>query len=134
MSKIARGIETPIEPVKPIEEPVIEPVKPKTEEEIKAEAIIALKERFVEYPEFAKLTEEEKINVLLVAKADDQVKADLEVKRLAFEEARLQAIEAQRVSALTEVDATRVKVYKEKLVLDETWTNAASTGTWEVPK
>jgi fibrillarin-like rRNA methylase len=111
----------------PVDEKITEPVI-----EVVKDPITVLKEKFEEYPEFVRLSESEKIDVLVIDYAQRKESEELVKRQDAFYEARASALTSQIKAGLEEVERARVKVYKEKLELERVWNEAAANGNWEM--
>jgi len=83
--------------------------------------------------QFSEKTDEDKIAQIIAEKQAQLDEQALNEKIATFQQARQDALEAQRIEGLAEVEVVRVKVYKEKLDLEQKWNDAQMTGTWEVP-
>lgn len=123
--------EEPTEPVEPVIEPTAAETKAEFEARTKAEQIVLLKEKYLEYPTYVALKDTEKVDVLIGAHIAELEAKSLEEKRVTFQQVKAAALESQRIAGLAEIEITRVKVYKEKLALEQEWSNSA--GTWDLP-
>jgi hypothetical protein len=119
-----------MEEIKPIESAKVDEFIAMSEDD----KIATLQAKFESYPEFVRMTENEKTAVLVGDYIDRMEQEALVERQAQFLRDKSAALEAQRVSGLDEIELVRVRVYKERLALEQRWADAESAGTWEIPK
>jgi hypothetical protein len=124
----------------PIEEPTEPVVEPTAEEDLaafealtRAERIAYLIQKCGTCPEYNVLPDTERIAVLIGKHIETLEEKALEEKRQQFYIAKEKALEKQQAHGLVVIEEKRVKVYKEKIALEQLWNDAAATGTWDIP-
>jgi hypothetical protein len=100
----------------------------------KEDKLLVLSEKFSKLKEFQALSDGEKLNIL-IADRKERLKEVADIERQnAFFLAKDAAMREHTEYEKSEIETTRVRVYKERIFLEQIWNDATTTGDWKIPE